>query len=1178
MIRDWIAPLAVVFALAAVPATAAAPWRHPLYLGGGGHWAGRVAVTVRNQGAGAMAGTPVVVPIGEGPQQAALAGKAADAVRVVRGDGVEVMFAIHAAGGERIERGPIAAGSLLVLPAECPARGEAVYYVYFDNPSAGPLPDFLDARPGLVNGDVETGKGNTPAGWRHDEGDSQHRAAWSTTRPQSGGRCLETVVDEGAEPTWIATRQHGIPIAGGAKYRMTAWVRAENVRGMAGWYMHVGNRENAMLIAPMLSAGEGTFDWKQVQAEFTAPEAADRADLGTVLRGTGTAWFDNVMLERLDPGSVVATAAPPERLELAGTDATGDWYGDPASPTHRWDHRAVVRAFNFSSEAAAGLTAVNLRFLDARMRGRLCRDAIVVTFDGRPVPHFVYGDALLIETELPPRSSRTYCVYLTENAVDGAKAAEMPALVGGPRNLVRNPSFEQGEKLPDDWTGGAAPKGVTYGLDTPGKLGNRAARLDVAPEVPEEWRGWHQTVPVRPGRTYLYSGWMKCRGVGEAGVKLHAHLLDAQGKVSPHGGYTAVGPTLKRDADWTLMAGTLTMPEDAVQLGLHLTMNQSGTLWHDGLLVAEVIPAELVRFEGRPMPSDAIALWQVPAVEKVFPDTPAPREVPPRASISAARNEREPLQLAVRSGRAVAGVRVEVDPPTDAKGRKLDDAAVRVIGYVPVDYPTNYYNTEAPAWVRKVPHATPGCDGWPGLWPDPLLPSDRFDLAAGATQAVWLDVGVGRDAPPGDYRGRVRLVAGGRVLAEMPFDVHVWGFTLPNENHVGAIYDVRLGEGDDLWGGSLDRKYPEIIRFMAAHRLCPDTIRPAPEFRREGDKITADFTAFDEAARLYFDELKFPFAYTPWHFYLFGWGHPPKNVFGEKPYNAEPPFAGVDRGQLRPEYRRAYQQSLRLFWDHLKERGWDKRVVLYISDEPFDRQKHIQEQMKALCDMIHEVDPAIPIYCSTWHHVPEWNGYLDVWGIGHYGCVPVEKINALRAAGDRVWFTTDGQMCTDTPYCAVERLLPHYCFKYEAEAYEFWGVAWLTYDPYRFGWHAYIHQSMEPGRSFWVRYPNGDGFLLYPGEPIGHKGPVSSVRFEQAREGVEDFEYLYLLRDLIAKAKAAGRDVREAEAAMTAAAALVEIPNAGGRHSSKILSNPAAVYEARAAVAQAIERLSAVQR
>ena len=36
--------------------------------------------------------------------------------------------------------------------------------------------------------------------------------------------------------------------------------------------------------------------------------------------------------------------------------------------------------------------------------------------------------------------------------------------------------------------------------------------------------------------------------------------------------------------------------------------------------------------------------------------------------------------------------------------------------------------------------------------------------------------------------------------------------------------------------------------------------------------------------------------------------------------------------------------------------------------------------------------------------------------------------------------------CLRDPDCGVERLLPHYCFKYGAEAYEFWSCDWLTYD------------------------------------------------------------------------------------------------------------------------------------
>jgi len=50
---------------------------------------------------------------------------------------------------------------------------------------------------------------------------------------------------------------------------------------------------------------------------------------------------------------------------------------------------------------------------------------------------------------------------------------------------------------------------------------------------------------------------------------------------------------------------------------------------------------------------------------------------------------------------------------------------------------------------------------------------------------------------------------------------------------------------------------------------------------------------------------------------------------------------------------------------------------------------------------------------------------------------------------------------------------------------------------------------------------NGEGSLLYPGHQVprytGQKsviGPVSSIRFELLREGIEDYEYLWLLKSL----------------------------------------------------------------
>ena len=1177
-------------------AVLAAPWHHPLYLDGSGWWRQRIPVQIANDGSQPWSGLPVACVVGTGANQLPLTGQRAEAVRVCDARGTELLFVLRDSRGSAVERGPIPDGCTLLIPVECPPAATAVYYVYSDNPQAGQVPDFLPARAGLINGDVEFGEDGVPDGWVHDQPDDQHRAAWSSTGAQSGSRCLQTVVADGAEPTWIATRQQGIAIVGGARYRLQAWVKAQAVRGMCGWYLHIGNQAEPMLTAPMLPAGEGTFDWKSVALEFTAPAEADRLDLGTVLRGTGTTWFDNAVLQCLSPGSLRSTIQPVETLDLREIGRDAAW-PESGSGVQR-PYRAIIQTLNMGATAVARtLVTIELGRLQARLRGRLDLGSILVTRDGRAVEHCLLGDQLLCAADLPARSLSVFHVYCA--AADppaGPAEASTTTMADSACNLVRNPSFEQGQPLPADWTatGDSPPEGVTLDVADPRRdaFGARCVRLHVPASAPKAWRGWRQDVPVQAGRAYLVSAWVKCQDVNDGDVRLHAHFRTADGQLSQRGGFASVGPAISGSGDWTLMLGTLTTPDDTATLQLHLTMEGHGTVWHDSVAVVEVASGDLLRIESQQPPAGTgLAIWQVPAVIKVFPDdVPLDARTSPAAvEIEAARNEQEALQLAVRSARSVPEVRVQVEPPVGPQGVALDGVRVEVVGFVPIDCRSNYYQSQSPAWQRKIPAGAARGDGWPGLWPDPLLPVSTCALAADVTQPIWITVTVPRDAPAGDYQGRVRLLAPDGELAAIPFRVHVWDFALPDESHVAAIYDVRFGSGGRQWGQSLDAAYPELIRFLAARRLCPDTIQPGPVFRRENGKVTADFTAFDQAAQVYFDELKFPFAYTPWDLYLFGWGHPPKAVFGERPYEGESPFESADRGRLRPEYKQAYQAMLRLYWQHLRDKGWNRRVVLYISDEPFDQHERIRQQMKALCDMIHEVDPEIPIYSSTWKHVPEWDGFLNIWGIGHYGLVPPDTIARLRSGGARVWFTTDGQMCTDTPYCAVERLLPHYCFQYGAQAYEFWGVAWQTYDPYRFGWHSFIHQSSEPGQATWVRYPNGDGFLIYPppsvpqvpggknadtATPSAHPGPVSSIRLEQAREGVEDYEYLHLLAARIQSARGSGRSVAEAEQALAAARSLVQIPNAGGYYSTRILPQPERLYQTRRTIARAIEGLN----
>ena len=211
MIRPrWCLP-SVAMLLLCTSSYAADRWHHPLCLDGGGWWQKRIAVRIANEGPAALSGLPVTLSVGTRPGDLPLAGQRAESLRVCDARGTEMLFAVYGPDGAAVPEGALRAGSTLVIPVECPPQAAAVYYVYCDNPRAGRVPDFLAARGGLHNGDVELGSGDTPDGWRHDPADDQHRASWSSEHPQSGRRCLKTVVAAGAEPSWIATRKATSP-------------------------------------------------------------------------------------------------------------------------------------------------------------------------------------------------------------------------------------------------------------------------------------------------------------------------------------------------------------------------------------------------------------------------------------------------------------------------------------------------------------------------------------------------------------------------------------------------------------------------------------------------------------------------------------------------------------------------------------------------------------------------------------------------------------------------------------------------------------------------------------------------------------------------------------------------------------------------------------------------------
>ncbi len=1188
--------------LAANEPVDSAGWHPPLYLGNHDYWRQRIPVIVGNNTDQDLTAAPVTFNIADGPKALPLTGTLVESIRVTNAKGEQLMYRVNGPDGGLLEKGPAPKGSSMTIPLDCLPRSQKTCFIYFDNPSAWPVGDYFLAERDIANGGFEKRDKYGPRAWKLDWSEDARSVTWSNKGAHSGNRCLKIKVDRitNTKPTSksrsksaYGASQMLFYLVPGATYTIEAWIKGENISGLAGLSfkpvcqsLDVADFESNPV---RLTAPKGTNDWSShIRRNFVAPAKSDVLRIETFMTGTGTLWIDDIRISSSVDYNIETTVLDTQTAPVIERGTTDQWYKDNSDSAKAWPLRACIKVPNFSKKPLADIPIhVDIEQLLNRLHAEVDEHTVLQLTDGTQAIDFLrQGNGILFKQSIPAGTVRSFYLYFNPRQAAGASASsneiKLPKIA---HNLIQNPDFDTNQTLGWERFG----KGIAFETSIDGAMVNRSLKIDYLSEEAdnetgqeiEEGCGLKQIVPARPGKRYFFAARVKDSATLKHSFAVRATFLDARGKRI--GGWKELSIHQDRymPSDWRWLTMSVQAPDKTRSTEISLTKTGSGTAWFDDIIFVETIrgttgPSLLERKAVAEL--SGFVIWQENPIVKVFPDD-LPKSKLEGIRISAARNETEPIQLALRSPRKNRDLTIKVLPPKNKDGKELDQIEVGIVGYVPIDTPSSYYQDyEKPYWQMKIAQGRFGCDGWAGWWPDPILPVQTFDLPADETHAAWIEISVPMRATAGTYKGSIQILSKKKVLKKVPLEVTVRSFQLPDASNVQAIYDLRFRDRQRYGTKRTQQQIHKAVwKYMKQHRISPETILPEPDWTIQNGTVTADFSAFDAAASVYFDELKFQLSYTPWEFHLFGWAHPPRDKFGQAPYPGISPYEDADRSKLRPEFKAAYQSALRTYWEHMKGKGWADKVIMYISDEPNPEPK-IEQQMKALCDMIHEVDPDIPIYVSVWWHRPEFDGYIDIWGVSHRGGawghpVPSKDLERIKGNGDRVIFTTDGMVCTDTPYLAFERMLPYFCFKYGASAYEFWGSNWQTINPFDYGWHPFHRQSNTPGKYYWMRYPNGDGYIIYPGPPVGVDHLVPSIRLKQAREGVEDYEYLHLLKQLIEQRKSEGAATFEAEAALAGALDLVNIPTADGRYSTGYLRDPDKVLKVRDSVALAIEKL-----
>lgn len=501
--------------------------------------------------------------------------------------------------------------------------------------------------------------------------------------------------------------------------------------------------------------------------------------------------------------------------------------------------------------------------------------------------------------------------------------------------------------------------------------------------------------------------------------------------------------------------------------------------------------------------------WFVDSLIKVFPDDPpGANEAHPHAWL-VARNGHINIQLAARSAKGITKLNVKIEAPR--RGDATLKTMTRWVEYVPVG--SNPPGTPYDEVIRQAP----------ALYPDPLREDFPLTLRANRTQPVWVTVYAPADAEPGKYEGRITLLDGEQPLASKTFRVEVVAATVP------AKQKLQVTNWFNLSAARLQRFYKvnqysdqywklleNIGRVMALHKqnvlLTPVSSLARPSLI--GGKIRYDFSRLDRWVEV-FERAGLLGTIEGGHLLGRSSGYstpivvPATVVEGGK----------IVRKNLDPDDPRA-ERYLRGFlgalYTHLKEKGWEKRYIQHIHDEPHGLEAPVYNRYAKI---IRASLPGVPTIdaVSLGQDVSFFAHVCDIW-------VPVlgsfdRKFEMLRnhvKQGGQVWFYTcispQGRYLNrfiDYPLLKV-RLLHWFNFRYKLTGFLHWGGNYWGPEPFR-----NVQPVINDNRTL---LPAGDNALVYPNPE--KNSVLSSIRLEAMRAGIEDYE---LLRELAGKepAKAA---------------------------------------------------------
>jgi len=348
-----------------------------------------------------------------------------------------------------------------------------------------------------------------------------------------------------------------------------------------------------------------------------------------------------------------------------------------------------------------------------------------------------------------------------------------------------------------------------------------------------------------------------------------------------------------------------------------------------------------------------------------------------------------------------------------------------------------------------------------------------------------------------------------------------------------------------------------------------------PPLEREKLKGRLDFSAWDKAMARGIDHYRF----NSFRLSIPGLGG------GSFHARREPQLLGF--AEDTPHYQALFSSYCTQLQEHLRAKGWLDEAYVYWFDEPAPRDyEFVMNGFAKLKNAAPDINRML-----TEQVEPNLVGGPNIWCPVSYN-YKHEPAEQRRQHGDKFWW----YVCTGpkAPYCTL--FIDHPGTELRIWLWQTWQrkidgiLVWQTnywtssaaypdserpQNPYEdpMGWRSGYSTPRGTKRA----WGNGDGRFIYPPEaaadahPSGPvlDGPVDSIRWEMLRDGIEDYEYLAILKRLLEANK--GKLTTGDQQKYTA---LLEVPEDISKDMTTFTKDPAPIETRRDRVARAISKLS----